>query len=40
MESQKLKIIEDFPETNLNKEDKIRIIKELILILVFSSVCK
>lgn len=40
MESQKLKIIEDFPEVNLNKEDKIRIIKGLILILFFSSVCK
>jgi hypothetical protein len=40
MESQKHKFIEDFPNINLNKEDKIRILKGLILILLFSSVCK
>lgn len=40
MESQKLKIVEDFPEINLDLEDKIRIIKGLILILLFSSICK
>ena len=40
MESHKIKNFEDFPEVNLDREDKIRIIKGLILLLLFSSVRK
>lgn len=40
MESQNLKTVEEFPEINLDFEDKIRIIKGLILVLLFSTVCK
>ena len=40
MESKNLNKNTDFPEINLDKEDKIRIIKGLILFLLYSSVCK
>jgi len=39
MESQKVPKFEEFPEINLDFEDKLRIVKGLILILLFSSVC-
>lgn len=39
MESQKIKNFEDFPEVNLDRDDKIRIAKGLMLVLLFSSVC-
>jgi hypothetical protein len=32
--------IEELPEVNLDQEDRLRIIKELLLIFVFSSVGK
>jgi len=39
MDSKKLNTVEDYPEINLDLEDKIRIIKGLFLIIIFSSVC-
>jgi len=40
MESRRARIEQDFPEINLDREDKIRIMKGLILILIFSSISK